>query len=128
MELNNWIQLLDTSILGETFGPNFTFTKANADYIFEPKVLETFMKDAEYGEEFSEWFNANHKALRTPEFKDVESGVADIESPYRRENIWNIKKPADENYVQIYEIRNSEGEVVDTVEGKPSIIYSRRSC
>jgi hypothetical protein len=115
--MNNWLSKMDTTSLKKTHGID-TIDTISADYLLKPEVIKEFFSQ---DKEFEKWFTSNH-ILR--EYYDKESG--ENKEEYERLYVWNVVRPTDENMMESYEIRDTAGDVIDTVQGLPSMDFYAR--
>lgn len=117
--LNNWLSKLDTSVMLSEFKVN-SVTQANASTLLNEKVVSSLLGQ---DPEFDKWFEANHI---TRSYNKKVNNIMTTVTEYKRIYAWNIIKPSDPNMMESYDIKDSSGKVIDTIEGLPSLDYYAR--
>ena len=116
--VNNWLSKLNTKSLVVEINKG-SITPEEADYLLQDHVINPLLaQDAE----FAEWFEKNH--IRVEKWNSTSKKM---EMKWERLYLWNVTKPADPNMQEKYEIKDSVGTVLDTVEGLPSMEYYYRT-
>lgn len=72
--------------------------------------------------EFAEWHSKNHIAK-----EKWNSETKSMEPTFERLYVWSVSKPSNANMYESFDIKDSLGNVVDTVQGVPSLKYFTRS-
>jgi hypothetical protein len=117
--MNNWLSKLNTDVMFNKYKVR-NVTEVNASTILDAQVIESLLgQDAE----FDKWFEANH--LTTSYKKKVGGKLVNI-IDHKRIYVWNVIKPADSNLMESYDIKDSSGQVIDTIEGLPALDYYAR--
>ena len=114
--MNNWLSQLDTNNVMSELGKR-TITPQEADYMLEDYMIDPLLKQ---NAEFENWFKDNH--IRVEKW----DGKAMVPQ-WQRLYSWNVTKPSDPAMMEKYEIKDSVGNVIDTVEGLPAMDYYYRS-
>lgn len=115
--INEWLGKLDTKALKAAHGIDQVDSES-ADYLLTPAIVEPLLRQ---NDQFREWFMANH--IKREYF---DSGLGDTVTSYERLSLWSVTKPVDENMMETYDIKDSEGNVIDTVAGLPNKDYYAR--
>ena len=115
--LNNWLDRLDTTDLKTKLG-FIGVDKTTASMILDSSIIDPLL---EQDEEFKEWFQSNHKK-KTFYNKTTGKNV----TKYERLYVWNVNRPSNNKYYEKYEIKDAIGNVVETIQGVPSMKYYSR--
>lgn len=122
-QANGVISKIDVDKLNNTrfqkdFG-NMSIDQVNAEYLLDPKYVDEL---SAISPEFKEWHEKNH--IKKKKWNDDSNKVEDV---YERLYVWSVTKPSDVNMMESYKIEDASGNVVDTVEGLPSMKYYTRA-
>jgi len=115
--MNDWLTKLNTDKLFLETGAR-SITKFGADKILSPAVLNDLLQQ---NPEFAAWFRANHIKKQ---FFNTET--RQMETKWERLYIWSVVKPENPNFMEKYEIKDSQGQIVRTVNGVPAMKYYAR--
>ena len=119
--MNNWLSKLDTSLIFDKWKMR-NVTTSNVDNVMTEEVVKDLKSQ---NADFAKWFDSNHieetYSEKVPGFKKYIK-----KKRYSRLYAWSVVKPSDPSMMESYDIKNKEGEVVDTIEGLPSMDYYAR--
>lgn len=115
--VNEWLSRIDTDPLYLDSGFR-TITKTSANYFMNAPILGKLLSQ---NSEFSAWFHANH-LQRQVYNKDTRK----MEDRWERLYVWSVVRPTNEDYLETYEIKNAKGEVIQKIDGLPSMKYYAR--
>lgn len=115
--VNNYLSKVDTTEL-KKYSKSGSIDETTAALLMNPNIVEKLF---EQDPQFEEWFTSNH-LMKEVFNKDTQK----TEFKYERLYMWNVVKPTDSSMMESYEILDSDGVVVDTIEGLPSMSYSAR--
>ena len=121
-KFNYFLSKVDTDILNEEFG----IREVDKDYIeavlsgsdFPTSKLFALLNQ---DEEFKQWFLDNHYEKKYFDAKQKKEVVS-----YKRVGVWSVNRPADKKYYKKTEIRDAEGNVVETINRVPSFKFRKR--
>jgi len=113
---NNYLDKMDGDMLIKIFG------STNIDKVSAAKLLnyETAQKLMSEDESFKDWFLKNHI-----ERKKFEPGVGEI-LVYERLFAWSSTVPTDKKFYESTDIYDTEGNLVETIDAKPTFKYYKR--
>jgi hypothetical protein len=94
-----------------------SFSPSDIDLMYAPQHLSALMAKSP---EFAEWFNDNHM---TKTYFDEDANEITKYVPTRA---WSYIKPTSSKYYVTTEIKDNDGNVIETIEGVPSIAYFYR--
>jgi len=116
--MNNWLSKLNTNPLYlET--ESRTIETHNADVILQDYLINPLLAE---NEEFKKWFEANH--IRKEKWNAEEGEMQEV---WERIYAWNVTEPSDPSMYETYTIRDSVGNVIDTMNGMPTMNYYYRA-
>lgn len=115
--VNNYMSKIDTTEF-KKYTKQGTIDATTAELLSDPKVAEQLFKQ---DKDFQEWFENNHIKKQFYNKKTKK-----LESKYERTYVWSVVKPTDSSMVESYEIKDSVGEVIETIVGLPGMSYSAR--
>lgn len=98
--------------------PGGSVDESTASLLQNPEIVEKLF---EQDPAFEEWFIKNH-ILKEVYNKDT----GESEYKYERLYVWSAVKPSDPAMMETYEIKDSQGNVIDTIDGVPSMHYNAR--
>ena len=98
---------------------NMSIDTRSAEYLLDPKYVDEL---SAISPEFKEWHEKNH--IKKKKWNDDSKQVEDV---YERLYVWSLTKPSDPAMMESYDIEDAAGNVVDTVQGLPSLKFYTRS-
>ena len=115
--VNNYLGKVDTTSL-KAFTQSGNVDESTASLLMNPNIVEKLF---EQDPQFEEWFTSNHimKEVYNKETKQTEF-------KYERLYMWNVVKPTDPAMMETYDILDSDGNVVETIDGTPAMSFSAR--
>jgi hypothetical protein len=111
---------VDTEQLFSLFGIR-EFDASNIDKILDPDVSNLLRTSGK----FNKWFMDNHFTSEYTIKKGRKKGTK--VKTHKRISAWNVTRPNDDMYYETTEVTDKDGNVVDTVQGIPTLKYYRRS-
>lgn len=115
--VNNWFNKFDIEKIYKEKGIR-EVTEENLDVVFSNRYLKDFFKQSP---EFKEWFEKNH-IQKTYYDKELDETVTVNERLY----VWSVIKPTDPEMYEKTEIKDVEGNIIETLDGVPSLKYFAR--
>lgn len=115
--VNNWLSKLDTTKFRD-INKTGIINKATADVFLTDGVIND-LKDQ--SQEFADWFDANH--IRKSKW-NMETHQKDYY--WERIYVWNVVRPSNPSDFESTEIKDAEGNVIETIEGVPTNKYFAR--
>jgi hypothetical protein len=97
------------------------FDASNIDKILDPNISDILRKSPK----FDKWFRENHYTSEYTIKKGRRRGTK-IKS-HKRISAWNVNRPNDPEYYESTEITDKDGNVIDVIQGIPTLKYYRRS-
>lgn len=96
-----------------------TFTRSDIKYVGN----ETFLKEiAALDPDFIKWFEENHISKTYPA-----KGGGKPKTYYTPTAAWTYREPKDSKYYQKTEIKNEQGDIIETINAVPKLSYWYRS-
>lgn len=115
-QVNSFIRTTEFPLLRKEIGTNY-LEKDMIDLIYQPEILEEMRR---LSPDFDKWFQANHIE------KTKRNSKGEYVTAYERIYVWNVIVPVDPDYYETYDIRDENGEVVQTINMVPSNSYYAR--
>ena len=114
--VNGFLRTIDSPLLEAEVGKNY-LDQETINLIYRPEILNELKT---MSPEFAEWFDKNHtvKVKRNSKGQFVDS--------YERIYVWNVVKPNDPSYYESYELKDENGEVVETIPYLPATKFYAR--
>jgi len=116
--MNNWLSKLNTNVLMSELGKR-SITPQEADYMLEDYMIDPLL---EQDEDFAKWFKSNH--IRVEKWNPA---IKQMEEKWERLYAWSVTKPSNPAMMETYDITDSVGNVIDTIQGMPSMDYYYRT-
>lgn len=115
-QVNRFIKTINSPLLQAEIGMNY-LDSTNIDILYKPEILEELV---ELSPEFAEWFKNNHimKTKRNARGQYIET--------FERLYVWNVIVPRDPAYYESYDIKDENGDVIETLPMVPSTRYYAR--
>jgi hypothetical protein len=108
--INGFIRTVDSPLLEAEVGKSY-LDQDNINLIYRPEILNELKT---LSPEFAAWFDKNHvvKLKRNAKGEYVDS--------YERIYVWNVVKPNDPSYYESYQLKDENGDVIETVPYLPA--------
>jgi hypothetical protein len=116
--VNDWLSKMDTDKLFLATGAR-SITRLGADKLLEDQALLSNL--LAQNEDFAKWFRANH--IQKESYNKT---TGKTELKWERLYVWSVVRPTDENYLETYDIKDTNGQVTETIKGLPANSYYAR--